>query len=150
MSGEGRRGIAIGRGEREAMEAHARETYPEECCGILLGSAAAERKVVRSTIAIRNAEEGASRRRRYTISARDMLEAEKEARRVGTEVIGFYHSHPDVPAVPSATDLREATWPALSYVILCVKGGAIDGMRSWTLAEDRSAMNEEPILDAEN
>ncbi len=150
MSGGGGLGIAIGRRERAAMEAHARETYPEECCGILLGSAGPGRKAVRSTIAIRNAEEDASRRRRYTISPRDILEAEKEARRAGTEIVGFYHSHPDVPAVPSATDLREATWPALSYVIVCVRGGAIDGMRSWTLAEDRSAMNEEPILDGED
>lgn len=139
-------GIAIGRREREAMEAHARATYPEECCGILIGTIAGARKAVRSAIAIGNAEEDSARRKRYTISARDMFEAEKTARREGADVIGFYHSHPDVPAVPSATDLREATWPGLSYVIVCVRGGAIDGMRSWTLAEDRSAMNEEPIV----
>jgi proteasome lid subunit RPN8/RPN11 len=150
LSGGGGPGIAIGRRERAAMEAHARRTYPEECCGILLGSDSAGRKTVRATIAIENAEEDAARRKRYTISPRDMLEADREARRTGTDVIGFYHSHPDVPAVPSATDLREATWPALSYVIVCVRGGAVDGMRSWTLAEDRSAMNEEPILDADD
>ena len=148
MSGDGR-GIAIGRREREAMEAHARETYPDECCGVLLGRLTEKAKVVRSTIPIRNAEEDATRRRRYVITAREIFAAEREARRTGLDVIGFYHSHPDVPPVPSATDLREATWPALSYVILCVKGGAIDGMRSWTLAENRNAMNEEPILEAD-
>ena len=148
MSGDGR-GITIGRREREAMEAHARETYPDECCGVLLGRLTKGAKVVRSAIAIRNAEEDATRRKRYTITAREMFAAEREARRVGLDVVGFYHSHPDVPPVPSATDLREATWPVLSYVILCVRGGAIDGMRSWTLAEDRSAMNEEPIVEAQ-
>src|SRR5262245_46953531 len=140
--------LAVPPRAREAMEAHARETYPEECCGILLGTITASEKVVRSTIAIRNAEEDAARRRRYTISANDMFAAEMEARRIGADVIGFYHSHPDVPAVPSPTDLREATWPGLSYLILCVRAGDIEDMRSWTLAEDRSAMNEEPVVEA--
>jgi len=140
-------GIVIGSEERAAMEHEARRAYPEECCGILLGTVAGGRRTVRSVIPIRNARRD-SARSRYLITPGDLLDAEKTARRDGTAIVGYFHSHPDVPPVPSLTDLKEATWPNTSYVILAVREGLVDEIRSWTLAEDRASMNEEPILAA--
>ena len=138
-------GVEIGGEARAEMEHAARRAYPEECCGILLGEAPGGRRIVRSVLPIRNARRDAARNR-YLITADEMLEAEKTARRSGLQIVGYFHSHPDVPPVPSLTDLREATWPNTSYVILSVKEGRVDEMRSWTLAEDRGKMIEEPIL----
>jgi proteasome lid subunit RPN8/RPN11 len=144
MSGESG-GIVIGPEERAEMERAARHAYPEECCGILLGTAAGGRRTVTAVRPIRNARRDAARNR-YLITGSEMLEAEKEARRSGTSIVGYFHSHPDVPPIPSITDLKDATWPNTSYVILSVREGSVDEMRSWTLAEDRERMNEEPIL----
>lgn len=136
--------IAIGARERAAIEAHARRTYPEECCGILLGEFAGERKVVRGTVEIENARRD-SARNRYLMGGDAVRAAEERARRERLEIVGYYHSHPDVPAVPSETDRNEATWPIYSYVIVCVRKGEIAELRSWSLSEDRSTMNEEAV-----
>lgn len=138
-------GIVIGSEERAEMEHEARRAYPEECCGILLGVVADGRRVVRSVIPIRNARRD-SARNRYLITAEEMLAAEKRARESGSAIVGYFHSHPDVPPVPSLTDLKEATWPNTSYVILSVREGLVDEIRSWTLAEDRASMIEEPLI----
>jgi proteasome lid subunit RPN8/RPN11 len=140
-------GIVIESARRFEMESAAREAYPEECCGVLLGSTSGGRRRVSAVVPIRNAR-GDSPRSRYRIEPRQMFEVEKRARVTGVSVVGYFHSHPDVPAVPSITDLKAAAWPNTSYVILCVRGGRVDEIRSWTLAEDRAAMNEEPIHEA--
>jgi proteasome lid subunit RPN8/RPN11 len=72
---------------------------------------------------------------------------ELEADRRGLVVLGFYHSHPDHPAVPSEFD-RQHAWPNLHYVIVTVDAGAPREMTSWLLSEDRSIMREEAILPA--
>jgi proteasome lid subunit RPN8/RPN11 len=136
--------IEIAPRERAAIEAHARRTYPEECCGILLGEFAGARKVVRGTVEIENARRD-SARNRYLMGGDAVRAAEERARRERLEVVGYYHSHPDVPAVPSETDRNEATWPIYSYVIVCVRQGEIAELRSWSLSEDRSTMNEETV-----
>ncbi|MFN0151274.1 MAG: Mov34/MPN/PAD-1 family protein [bacterium] len=138
--------VVIGKEERRALEEHARRVYPEECCGVLLGAFEGERKIVRASYPIDNARRD-SARNRYLMSGDAVRGAEEAARRIGAEIVGYYHSHPDVPAVPSETDRREATWPIYSYVILSVRKGEIAELRSWTLTEDREAMNEETVLE---
>ena len=128
-----------------AIRAHAREAYPQECCGALLGGdgreAAAARRVV---AALPSANERAdSAANRFLISGAEVHRLEGEARRRGLEVVGFYHSHPDHPAEPSAFD-REHAWPWYSYVILAVRGGRDAELRSWRLRDDRSRFDEEP------
>jgi proteasome lid subunit RPN8/RPN11 len=81
---------------------------------------------------------------RYLISPEEMLAAEREARREGREILGFYHSHPDVPARPSQYDLEHA-WPVYSFLIMSVKQGRAVEMLSWVMVEDRSRFDEEPI-----
>lgn len=140
-------GIVLGPAERRALEEHARRVYPEECCGILLGRFEGARKVVQGTIPVENARRD-SARNRYLMDGDTVRSAEAQARRTGNEIVGYYHSHPDVPAVPSETDRNEASWPIYSYVILSVRKGEIAELRSWTLAEDRSVMNEEAVLES--
>jgi proteasome lid subunit RPN8/RPN11 len=63
-------------------------------------------------------------------------------------VIGFYHSHPDHPAVPSQFDLDHA-WPVYSYLIVSVIQGQSAELTSWELVEDRSRFEAEPLVELE-
>jgi proteasome lid subunit RPN8/RPN11 len=123
------------------MKAHARQTYPEECCGILLGTIEGDRKSVHDALAIGNSSEQL-RTRRFIITPDDYRNAEALASRKGLDVLGFYHSHPDHPAHPSQFDLEHA-FPWWSYVIIGVEDGNPSAMSSWLLLEDRSRFEEE-------
>ncbi len=122
-----------------SIRAHGQETYPNECCGALLGRDGA----VSETLALPNmTDEGP--RRRFRVTPNDYRAAEKRASETGVELLGFYHSHPDHPARPSQYDLDHA-WPFFSYVIVSVREGVSGDMTSWRLREDRSAFDEEQL-----
>jgi proteasome lid subunit RPN8/RPN11 len=127
----------------EQIRQTARQGYPEEVCGVLLGSHAegAERRIVR-VVPVANARAD-ERARRYLIPAGALRDIESTARRDGLDVLGFYHSHPDHPAVPSTYD-REHSWPWYTYVIVSVAANQAVA-RAWRLADDRSAFQEEEI-----
>ncbi|MBI2833153.1 MAG: M67 family metallopeptidase [Acidobacteria bacterium] len=123
-----------------AIRQHACEAYPDECCGALLGMDGR----VSSILTLPNTtEEGA--RSRFLIRADDYASAERRARDTATELVGFYHSHPDAAARPSQYDLEHA-WPFFAYLIVSVRHGAADELRSWRLGDDRSAFHEETVL----
>jgi proteasome lid subunit RPN8/RPN11 len=131
--------LRLGPGVAEAVRAHGRETYPHECCGALIGRG----EMVTGTLALPNTtEEGP--RRRFLVRPSDYMQAERAASAAGADLVGFYHSHPDHPARPSQYDLDHA-WPSFAYVIVSVVGSRDQGMRSWTLREDRSAFEEQQI-----
>jgi proteasome lid subunit RPN8/RPN11 len=122
-----------------AIRAHGQETYPNECCGALIGGDGA----VKHTFALPNTtEEGP--RRRFLVRPQDYQAAERRASQLGAELLGFYHSHPDHPARPSQYDLDHA-WPVFSYVIVSVRQGVSGDMTSWRLREDRSAFDQEDL-----
>ncbi|HKW00457.1 MAG TPA: pyridoxal-phosphate dependent enzyme [Vicinamibacterales bacterium] len=123
-----------------AIRRHAVATYPDECCGALLGSPGG---AVREALALDNHSDG-ERRRRFVVTPRDYQQAEARADALGVELVGFYHSHPDHPAVPSEFDLDHA-WPNLSYVIVSVRAGRDQDLRSWRLRPDRSRFDEEAV-----
>ncbi len=127
----------------ERIHAHLGRAYPEEGCGVLLGRDGAGAREVERVMASEN-RRGDSRGNRYLIAPEQFLKAERAARAAGLEVIGFFHSHPDHPARPSAFDLENA-WPYYSYLIVSVEQGAAKEARSWRLAEDRSRFEEEPL-----
>jgi proteasome lid subunit RPN8/RPN11 len=83
-------------------------------------------------------------RRRFLVQPQDYRDAEKQARALGADLLGFYHSHPDHPARPSQYDLDHA-WPFFSYVIVAVRAGQPEAMTSWRLRDDRSAFDEEEL-----
>jgi proteasome lid subunit RPN8/RPN11 len=123
----------------DAIQAHGRETYPNECCGALIG----RDQTVIDTLALPNTtEEGP--RRRFLVRPSDYRAAETRAKERGCDLLGFYHSHPDHPAQPSQYDLEHA-WPSFSYVIVAIRNGEHGDMRSWRLRDDRSSFDEETI-----
>jgi proteasome lid subunit RPN8/RPN11 len=81
---------------------------------------------------------------RFLIDPLDQLRVDKDARARGLDVVGYYHSHPDHPARPSAYD-REHAWPWYSYVILSVERGNPRDLTSWVLAENRSFFAQEEV-----
>jgi len=118
-------------------------TFPDECCGFLLGK---EENNIRTIIKIQvvdNAKEG-DKRRRFIISAKDYLKAELFADENNLQLIGVYHSHPNHPAIPSEHD-RVAAQPYFSYIILSVMNNEFDHIRSWRLNEQQQ-FEEEKIL----
>ncbi len=85
-----------------------------------------------------------SQANRYMISPEDVARADRDAGKRGWDIIGFFHSHPDHPSQPSATD-REWAWPAISFMITSVRAGKAAATQSWVLRDDRAAFEEEEI-----
>lgn len=130
----------------EEISHHSERDYPYECCGLLLGTFAEQGlKVVTQTYAISNAREVEAKRNRFLITPEELLRGEQLARKKRLEIIGFYHSHPDHPPIPSEYD-RQHAWPVYSYIVSSVRNGQAGELRSWELASDRSAFFEEEIL----
>ena len=132
----------------ERIRAHGAEAYPHECCGALLGrdSEATDQSVMREVLALLplvNRRDD-SPRNRFSVTAEDVLDADRAAQKQGLEVIGWYHSHPDHPARPSQYD-QDHAWPWYSYVIISVENGSPQEMTSWRLNDDRRAFSPEGI-----
>lgn len=133
------------------LRRHGEETYPHECCGILLGRPGDAGRTVTRVLRCGNGRED-SPRNRYVIDPRELLRAERVARERGEEIVGFYHSHPDHPARWSPTDLAEAHWLGCSYVITRVAEGRAEATASFLLAgrgeEDKRFEDEEIRVEA--
>ncbi len=128
----------------ETMLAHAREVYPAECCGAMLGRINAGEKQVTRAIPLDNAYAG-PQRTRYELRPQDLLNADREARRQGLDLVGIYHSHPDCDAYFSKTDL-ENSCPWYSFVVLSVRSGEFDHATSWLPNADQTAAEKEELI----
>lgn len=128
------------------LRRHAEERYPEECCGVLLGRADGAGRTVALALRCQNQRRDQPGRR-YEIAPAQILAAARLGRQRGQEIVGFYHSHPDGPARPSATDLDEAHWPGCAYVITAVPAGRAGETRSFLLegGEEARRFREEPV-----
>lgn len=137
----------------QIIYSHAESTYPEECCGIILGNFREEQKTVVEIISTENAwtdEAGKfspndtefSKSRRFAIAPQVMLEAQKNARSRQLDIVGIYHSHPDYPASPSEFD-REFAWQGYSYLIVTVENGKATQVKSWCLDDNQQFLQEE-------
>jgi proteasome lid subunit RPN8/RPN11 len=115
--------------------------YPAECCGVLGGRVNELKEVLQLAPVVNRRTDDP---RRYLISPDDLLRITRELRRSDLEVLGYYHSHPDHPAEPSAFDSEHA-WPWYSYVIVRVDRGRAGEMTSWVLEEDCAAMHQESL-----
>ena len=132
----------------QQIRGHAEETYPEECCGLLVGRIedGGRTRVVKEVVRASNTFREDERHRRMLITPLEYARAERMHAAQGLGVVGNYHSHPEHPAAPSQFDLEHlAPWPTMSYVIVSVRGGAAAELRSWELAEDRSRFDEEEV-----
>jgi len=125
-----------------ALRRHGEETYPQECCGVLLGGANDDgTRVVTSTARCGNTRTD-SPENRYHIDPRELIRIQREGRERGEDIVGFYHSHPDHPARWSETDLAEAHWIGCSYVITSVEKGKASMTNSFELACSDEAVKQ--------
>jgi proteasome lid subunit RPN8/RPN11 len=99
---------------REAIVRHALAARPRECCGILLGRGG---EVVEAVAATNLSDDP----NRFLVDPRDHIDARRNGRSRGLEVVGFYHSHPRGGALPSPTDVAEAAYPDLLHVIVSLE-----------------------------
>ena len=136
--------IRIEREPWQAMVAHARRTYPNECCGAMLGTIDGETKNVGEAIALENAFAG-EQAERYELRPEDLLHADKAARERGMDLIGIYHSHPDCDAYFSVTDLKNSC-PWYSFVVLSIQKGDFHHANSWLPNVDQTAAEKEELI----
>jgi proteasome lid subunit RPN8/RPN11 len=134
--------------EYEALRAHGEETYPNECCGVLLGkSVAGEGNHVREIVRAGNTRTD-SAHNRYHIAPQELVKIQRQARTLGLDIVGFYHSHPDHPAQWSQTDFAEAHWLGCSYIITSVEQGKAAVTNSFLLSgtgEDDKKFEDEAV-----
>jgi proteasome lid subunit RPN8/RPN11 len=131
----------------EAIRAHGEETYPHECCGVLLGTAGEEGNVVAEAVEAGNTRTD-SAHNRYHIAPEELVRIQLRAREQALDIVGFYHSHPDHPAQWSKTDFEEAHWLGCSYVITRVEKGQARDTNSFVLLgsdEAEKRFEDEPI-----
>ena len=117
------------------IEKHGERTYPEECCGVMLGFSGGGTQAVEAIVELEN-EQGENRQRRFFVTPKQYMHAERTAADRKMELLGFYHSHPDHPAAPSYFD-REHALPWFAYVITSVVKGEAKDMTAWILNEAR-------------
>jgi proteasome lid subunit RPN8/RPN11 len=148
--------IALSDSHILSIRTHAEKTYPEECCGLLLGQVTGDVKTLVEIWPTKNAwsaeaednwpeQTGLTEKRRYAISPADILKAMKDGRDRSLEIIGIYHSHIDCAAVPSEFD-RVGAWPQYSYIIVSVRQGASEDLLSWSLDTDSNFQPEEILI----
>jgi proteasome lid subunit RPN8/RPN11 len=126
----------------EEIRRHGESAYPAECCGALVGrSDGGDKEVLRLSPAVNRRTDDPHR---YLIAPDDLRRLDAEVRAAGHEIVGYYHSHPDHPAVPSTFDAEHA-WPWYSYLIVQIDRGRGAGMASWVLDDVRPLMHSESL-----
>jgi proteasome lid subunit RPN8/RPN11 len=132
----------------EELRRHGEETYPHECCGVLLGSQDDGGARIVTSIARCGNTRSDSPHNRYHIDPTELVRIQRQGRGRGEDIIGFYHSHPDHPARWSSTDLAEAHWFGCSYLITAVEKGKAAITNSFELSggdENDKKLVEEAI-----
>lgn len=129
----------------QIMIGHGQAAYPNECCGILIGSESPDgKRLAPLAVPCHNAYEG-DQKDRFLIDPKDQINAERHARSLGLGVIGFFHSHPDEGAYFSLTDLKNH-WPFYSNVVLSIRQGNFVEAKCFRVDIDQSASEEEELL----
>jgi proteasome lid subunit RPN8/RPN11 len=126
---------------RADIEAQARHGYPEETCGVLIGTCAAGAVAVLELVRASNL--AGERQAAYALDGVVMLRAEQRAWALGVQVVGVWHTHPDAPAVPSEAD-SAAAWPGWSYLIVSVDRAGAAELRAWCF--EAQQFSEEKVL----
>jgi proteasome lid subunit RPN8/RPN11 len=120
-------------------------TYPNEGGGFLLGEANGDGIIIKAITQVENVFREDEQFHRYAMTPQDWMRLEDQADEQGLTLVGYYHSHPNAPAIPSEYD-RDHALPNFVYVITSVKEGKAVDMRVWMLKTDRSAFNSENLV----
>ncbi len=117
-------------------------TFPNEGGGFLLGELSNGDVVIKDITQVENIFEEEEQYHRYAMTPQDWMRLEDEADEKGLSLVGYYHSHPNAPAIPSDYD-RDHALPNFVYIITSVQSGKAVDMRAWQLKADRSAFDAE-------
>ncbi|HLL88072.1 MAG TPA: M67 family metallopeptidase [Tepidisphaeraceae bacterium] len=139
------RPLVLTAAQRTQIGSEGAAAYPNECCGIIYGRDVDGRRLVSTLEPVANAFEAGEQYHRFSISPKQLMDAEAMAGDRGELVLGFYHSHPDHPARPSEYD-RTHAWPFYSYVIVAIAKREPGEMTSWLLDERTEQFNPQPIV----
>jgi proteasome lid subunit RPN8/RPN11 len=132
----------------DELRVHGEETYPHECCGVLLGRAEDGANIVAEAVRAGNTRTD-SAHNRYQIAPQELVRIQRLGRERNLDIVGFYHSHPDHPAQWSKTDFAEAHWLGCSYVITAVTKGRAEQTNSFLLtglSEDEKRFEDQPVV----
>lgn len=127
----------------DAMLQHGKESYPHECCGLLIGRAESEKKEVVEIYRAENLNHERAKDR-YELNPKDFLSADRYGHKKNMKIVGIYHSHPDHPARPSAVDTERA-WEGYSYVIVAVEDGKKCEANAFTLNNETKQFEKEEL-----
>ncbi|MFX1534848.1 MAG: Mov34/MPN/PAD-1 family protein [Promethearchaeota archaeon] len=134
--------IFIKKSEVTKIFGHGEATFPEECCGVLIGTSNPTPRIIDAR-RVRNTNSG-TRNRRYNIDPQEYMSIEESIEKEGLQLLGIYHSHPDHPSRPSDFDLNHA-FPNFSYMVLSVINGKAEKLTSWRLDPTTNEFQEEKI-----
>ena len=126
------------------MVQHAETTYPDECCGAMLGQNVNGRKSVTAAVPLENVFAG-GQGDHYELRPEDLMKADRAAREQGLDVIGIFHSHPDCDAYFSSTDLKNSC-PWFSFVVLSIRNGKFDHANSFLPDWDQTKADKEELI----
>jgi proteasome lid subunit RPN8/RPN11 len=137
--------LIIHQSQLQQIYLHGERVYPEECCGLLIGTIHYDQKIVTEIWETENSWNDQSpedfatitqipgtKKDRFVIDPQTLLQAQKSTRKRGLTILGVYHSHPDHPAIPSEFD-RIIAWPEYSYLIISLVSGKVDQVACWIL-----------------
>ncbi|PSF37277.1 hypothetical protein C7H19_11205 [Aphanothece hegewaldii CCALA 016] len=139
----------------QQMKTHAQLTYPEECCGLLLGKVTSQGSILMEVRETENSwtdeigeelfTQTGSKQDRFYIAPEVLFKVQKEVRDLNCSIIGVYHSHPDHLAIPSKMD-QEIAWPEYSYIIIALNSEKVTDINCWKLDQDHQFQSEIIIL----
>lgn len=130
---------------KRRITAELERAYPNEGGGFLLGTRENGTVIIHDVVAVQNAFASEEQYHRYAMTPLDWARLEDEAERRGLELVGYFHSHPNAPAIPSLFD-RDHALPNFTYLITSVDDRAAHELRAWRLRIDRSQFDELPLL----
>ncbi len=137
--------VSISAALRERIFEQLQRTYPNEGGGFLLGLLSGDSVTIRDVRPVENIAENEEQYHRYTMTPADWMKLEDEADARGLAIVGYYHSHPNAPAIPSEFDRTHAL-PNFRYLIASVRDHKAVDFRAWQLADDRSRFDELELL----
>jgi proteasome lid subunit RPN8/RPN11 len=128
---------------------HLESTYPNEGGGFLLGTTSGDDVRIADTIQIDNVWAAEEQFHRYAMTPQDWARLEDEADARGLTLVGYYHSHPDSPAIPSIFD-RDYALPNFVYIITQVQAAKAIDMRVWRLHNNREQFDAQTLVVGES
>lgn len=135
----------------QQIKNHAESTYPEECCGLLLGQMTPEGSILMEVRETENSwtdeigkelfTQTGDKQDRFFIAPKVLFQVQKEVRDRNCSIIGVYHSHPDHLAIPSKMD-QDIAWSEYSYLIVALDNGKATDMNCWKLDQEHQFQSE--------